>query len=104
MSSFYKSLPQNFQWTVNGFKSAGIWPFDSNILEQLIKEESHKLISPEKAINVESEIQGALVNDPDKLQPSTSGTNNPVQFDNDIELCPLCSPKKRLYVLEGRFQ
>ena len=78
----------NAEKAVNGFKTAGIWPFDSNIFEQLTEEgsdePSHEFMSPEEAVNVESETQGVLVNDSDNLQPSTSGTNNQVQFDEDI--------------------
>ncbi|XP_044733230.1 jerky protein homolog-like [Chrysoperla carnea] len=101
----------NAEKAVNGFKTAGIWPFDSNIFEQLTEEgndePSHEAISPEEAIHLASEV-GELISPedevnleseipyepvfpdkavihPDNQQPSTSGMNNARQIVENIE-------------------
>lgn len=86
----------NAEKAVNGFKTAGIWPFDSNILEQLTEEgndePSERFVSPEEAVNVDSETQ-LSVNYQDTLQPSISGINNPAQFDKDIDQEIIITPE-----------
>lgn len=80
----------NAEKAVNGFKTAGIWPFDPNTFEQLIEEgcdkPSYEIISPEEAANSKSETQKTTGNDLhlDISQPSTSCTNSSSQLIKDI--------------------
>lgn len=86
-TAFFKIA--NAEKAANGFKTAGIWPLNPNVFEQLTEDgndgPTNEYMSAEQAVTLESGPRSESMYDPDDAQPSTSGLNNRIQIEEEIE-------------------